>query len=763
MPALVISSPAYSSQGASDDVEESTPINGDGASVTSQRKRARHEILSDEEDDVSESGPDDDVEDDGTSTLRTRIQRRSTGKSSRTSNETVHQPGSIVRILVKNFVTYTSASFYPGPALNMVIGPNGTGKSTLVCAICLGLGWGTVHLGRAKDLGEFVKHGCAKATIEIELKGKLGETNPVIRRQIVRDGNKSTFQLNDQTVPLKRVLDLMRSFNIQIDNLCQFLPQDRVVEFAQLDPKDLLISTQRAAAPPYLLEWHNELKQLRMEQKHDEGRQEELKTTLCALEARQNLQRADVERMRERKELSRKIELMSGARPFAEYAQVKKEFDEKTKNKRDGQEKLEALKRQVAPSLSAMRAKEDYKKRVAEAVNSKRAVLMKLEADGNQRAKKRNDAQKAVEECDREVGAELDVHKTRNNDIARIRGTIVNIEKRMEEEPVEFDATAYNEQLRAKDREVRAVEQSVKDTKDEIRANDPEIGDREQKVTEAQRALENLRSQAGQQDNKLKSLSRDTASAWAWIQEHRDQFQNTVYGPPVLECSIRDKSYADSIESLMQMNHFTAITCTNQADFQLLNRQVFKTMNLHDVSLRTVTRKPDQYPPPISDEEMRHLGIDGWAIDFLTGPDAVLAMLCEEARLHRAGICLRDTSDAQYTDLERSEVDTWATTKSVFRITRRKEYGAGAVSTSVRDVRKAQVWTSRPVDTVAENDTRDNIAGWKSEIVEFEKRRELLKMKLRDLQRQSAELRAEAVCLRGVLDDQQEQADLKTD
>ena len=24
----------------------------------------------------------------------------------------------------------------------MVIGPNGTGKSTLVCAICLGLGWG---------------------------------------------------------------------------------------------------------------------------------------------------------------------------------------------------------------------------------------------------------------------------------------------------------------------------------------------------------------------------------------------------------------------------------------------------------------------------------------------------------------------------------------------------------------------------------------------------------------------------------------------
>lgn len=52
-----------------------------------------------------------------------------------------HQPGSIVRVTLANFVTYTAVDFYPGPSLNMVIGPNGTGKSTLVCAICLGMGW----------------------------------------------------------------------------------------------------------------------------------------------------------------------------------------------------------------------------------------------------------------------------------------------------------------------------------------------------------------------------------------------------------------------------------------------------------------------------------------------------------------------------------------------------------------------------------------------------------------------------------------------
>jgi chromosome segregation ATPase len=48
--------------------------------------------------------------------------------------------GAIVRIALRNFVTYDRCEFFPGPHLNMIIGPNGTGKSTVVCAMALGLG-----------------------------------------------------------------------------------------------------------------------------------------------------------------------------------------------------------------------------------------------------------------------------------------------------------------------------------------------------------------------------------------------------------------------------------------------------------------------------------------------------------------------------------------------------------------------------------------------------------------------------------------------
>ena len=48
-------------------------------------------------------------------------------------------PGSIVRIQLRNFVTYDWVEFRPGPYLNMILGPNGTGKSSIACAIALGL------------------------------------------------------------------------------------------------------------------------------------------------------------------------------------------------------------------------------------------------------------------------------------------------------------------------------------------------------------------------------------------------------------------------------------------------------------------------------------------------------------------------------------------------------------------------------------------------------------------------------------------------
>lgn len=50
-------------------------------------------------------------------------------------------PGSIVRVKLHQFLTYDDVEFRPGPYLNMVLGPNGTGKSSIACALVIGLNW----------------------------------------------------------------------------------------------------------------------------------------------------------------------------------------------------------------------------------------------------------------------------------------------------------------------------------------------------------------------------------------------------------------------------------------------------------------------------------------------------------------------------------------------------------------------------------------------------------------------------------------------
>lgn len=40
----------------------------------------------------------------------------------------------------------------------------------------------------------------------------------------------------------------MANLNIQVGNLCQFLPQEKVADFAKMTPEDLLENTEKAVS-----------------------------------------------------------------------------------------------------------------------------------------------------------------------------------------------------------------------------------------------------------------------------------------------------------------------------------------------------------------------------------------------------------------------------------------------------------------------------------------------------------------------------------
>ncbi|KAL4870394.1 hypothetical protein BDV12DRAFT_165889 [Aspergillus spectabilis] len=696
---------------------------------SSASKRARIEVAQEEEDsgdedeaenEVSEAGSDTDgsgsAEEDSASSTPADSQGPTkpitfgqNGVRSQGAQEG-YKPGAIVRIKVTDFVTYTAAEFFPGPKLNMVIGPNGTGKSTLVCAICLGLGWGPQHLGRAKDTGEFVKHGCREATIEIELAGGPNfPRNPVVTRTIKKEGNKSTFTLNGKPASMKQVLKLAQSFAIQVDNLCQFLPQDKVSEFAALSPIELLNSTQRAAAGAEMVEWHENLKSLRAEQKKLQADNQGDRDLLANLEDRQEMQRADVERMRQRAEIKKKIERLEFCRPLIHYKDLHRKFEVLKREKANCERELEVLEAELEPAMRSVKNKQKYCLKLDAVVKHKQRAVDMADRTATDLGKKVEQYEQSMTDLESQIEAEKKSAVNSRQEGGKIAQAINKLTRQMNEEPVEFDPDWYNEQIREKRREIREIEDRAQEIRERRRPLLEELNEKADRLKQVEQQLRGLDSQAGRQEKKLQEASGDSYKAYRWLLNNQDKFEKEVFGPPIVTCSINDPRYADHVESLLQRTDFTAFTVQTRNDFRTLQRNLIGQLKLHDISIRTSSLSLDSLRSPLSTDELGNLGFQGWAKDFLSGPEPVLAVLCSENRLHQTPISLRDISDDTYATLERGSISSWVAGKQTYQIIRRREYGPGATSTRVRQVRPARVWTSQPVDVSTKGELEQTI------------------------------------------------------
>ena len=168
-------------------------------------------------------------------------------------------------------------------------------------------------------------------------------------------------------------------------------------------------------------------------------------------------------------------------------------------------------------------------------------------------------------------------------------------------------------------------------------------------------------------------------------------------------------------------------------------------LHLDNVNIRTVPYGLDEFPPPFASHELQRFGLEGWALDYIDGPETVMAMLASEVRLHATAVGSKDTNQQQYDMLQNSGIDNWITNKFSYRIVRRREYGPSATSAQVRDIRKAMMWTNQPVDMSAKRDLQENIHGWTEEKDALEQKNRELDAEIRGLRELSTEKKKQHV------------------
>uniref|UniRef100_A0A803NUB0 RecF/RecN/SMC N-terminal domain-containing protein n=1 Tax=Cannabis sativa TaxID=3483 RepID=A0A803NUB0_CANSA len=159
-----------------------------------------------------------------------------------TSSFRQSKAGTVRRIRLENFMCHSNLVIELIDRVNFITGQNGSGKSAVLTALCIAFGCRAKGTQRASTLKDFIKTGCSSTVVIVEINNEgddafkpetYGSTITIERRI---SESASTTVLKDcrgKKVTSKKdeLLELVDYFNIDVENPCVIMSQDKSREF----------------------------------------------------------------------------------------------------------------------------------------------------------------------------------------------------------------------------------------------------------------------------------------------------------------------------------------------------------------------------------------------------------------------------------------------------------------------------------------------------------------------------------------------------
>ncbi|XP_052108650.1 structural maintenance of chromosomes protein 5 isoform X2 [Arachis duranensis] len=548
-------------------------------------------------------------------------------------------PGNILEIELSKFMTFDHVKCKPGPRLNLVVGPNGSGKSSLVCAIALGLCGEPQLLGRATSVGAYVKRGEEFGSIKITLRGNNKDECIAITRKI-NTNNKSEWLLNGNIVPKSNVAETVKRFNIQVSNLTQFLPQDRVCEFAKLTPVQLLEETEKAVGDPQLPEQHRALVHKSYALRNIEVSMEGHLGTLNLLKKQNAELEKDVERVRLRDEILAKAETMKKKLPWLEYDMKKAQYWEAKQHENNAAKAME----ESAKLLNDLKDPINKQKEEQTALDAK---WKKVDSRIKENYKKRTELLDKESQLDVEMQRNYkdmeDLRRqeeTRQKKIEKIREELAASELELENlGPSEPRQQEELQRLRAKASDIDYEAKQV--MKPRISLLEREISHKVTSLNECKKRLSEMNNKITKCLHVLQEAGTDKIfEAFKWVQEHRKIFNKGVYGPVLLEVNVSNQDHAAYLEGQAAQYIWKSFITQDPRDRDLLVQH----LKFFDVPVLNYTGEVDQQRETFRiTEDMHALGIHSRLDQVFDAPSAVKEVLIRQFNLDHSYIGSRDT------------------------------------------------------------------------------------------------------------------------
>lgn len=563
--------------------------------------------------------------------------------------------GNIVRVQMINFLTFSDTVIHPGPRMNVILGPNGTGKSTVVSAVCIVFAGNPKLLGRSPDLGAFVKHGERKATIEALLYDPdIPQGVRSVKRTFDSDG-KSHFEIDGERARQSDVVSKVnRKYDIQLDNLSQFMPQEKIAEFVNHKPEELLAIAVRSLGGT---EKEKELADLTILDRSVGNRTQDLQQNeakLAEMLNQQAAEAAEVEAFRQQQDAKNRLKNYKKYLPHLQAEQVKAEYVKVLSYQKKLEEEEAQLKLQFqsaeAGAINGLQQEVDAAKESFQAAkevsrnNSQRATNLITGADNvsvsiSQKAKD-------LDECE--------ARKQRMDKRIRDGETLLAREQK------DFEDGNHDVKEHQVEQELVRLRAQMDKIRNDLRAENVRKGPIEQQRQTSARKIKHYNNRLSQigdvRQERIRDLGRSRngprhlTECDALVRDMKAQgaFRGEVFGPIAAEIEADNPYHAKIMATCISGFFMTAFVTETAKDSRVLIAECKRRFSgwAPDIITAPTTRddQADEYairaqvPARPVDERLRSLGIVAVVNDVFRCPNVVRAALNAQVGLHNVHV-----------------------------------------------------------------------------------------------------------------------------
>ncbi|KAL4235855.1 Structural maintenance of chromosomes protein 5 [Mactra antiquata] len=653
--------------------------------------------------------------------------------------------GSIVKIKIENVLTYDSVEFTCGSRLNVIIGPNGSGKSTIVCAICLGLAGKTSWLGRAHSPVDYIKYGKNKARIDIELHNNDGD-NWIISREFNRQGHGplTKWWVNGRPATQKVVEELVGRLKIQVGNLTQFLPQEKVNDFAKMSDTELLENTEKAIGDTDLFEKHQQLKDSRSNAVTLEQEYSNLQALLNQEQQKNARIEQDVKNFEERKVFLLKIEKHEQKKAWVKYETKRLEYKALRKDKDKADEELKRVRAMYAPMENELSEAKKESDTLSALIKNKTGELNQSAKSAEANGKDIDSLTDKYVEIQEEFKVKKEEEEARKKRLRDLNKQLALLEEELKNtkdvEDVQPQLDAMNKSLRDVTQKIGQVTEQGDECRLQIAHHKRNLNGIQHELT-VLRNIENLRLQT------LRAKHKDTYDAVLWLRENQHQFQSTIHEPPMLCVNMKNPTMAKYLEGHISFNDMRAFVCETSEDMNKFMDIMKDEQKLRVNAVKTnIHLPPEQCQPRFPIQRYRKYGFHSYLMDLFTCPDAVMKFLCIQYKVHSIPVGDNKTKDnVDKIVKEHPELNCFYTTNNQYNI--KKSRYSNTTSSRSTVLKDASLLTVS-MDTQKEKELVQQLHNENEAVGQREEKYKQLQQMSHDLNQQLGQCREEMRKLR---------------